>query len=151
MDRLEFIVKVDAYGNPKGYDAERMRAEMQDHFGGSFAKIIVLGWTQTPDQMRKWYRGGILPTILKEMRLQGNPVHEKSREDLEWLHQELKQKFIPPQMDECGELILKNGQPVHTTKGMPHSEWHRYLNEICAWAFEQFGIELNPEKSVRRT
>lgn len=148
--QLHFYVKIDAWGRPKGFDAERMKTEMRNHFGGSFVRITVEGWEQTPEQMRKWYFSGIIPAILQEMRVQGNPVHPKSGDDKGWLHKELKEMFIPPQVDEHNRPIVVHGQQVHTTKDLGAGGWHRYIADIQEWTYQNFGIELNPEKKPKR-
>ena len=147
--RRQFFVKVHGSGRLTGHDADRFFPELRSYFRGEFVRITVEGWPADVGRLRGWYFGGIIPDLLRVIMNAGNPVHPDSKEDRDQLHKELKERHIPPKLDEFGEVILVNGRPVHTTAGLGFEGWLDYLEKIKTDAWLIWGIDLVPRKGRR--
>lgn len=147
METKHYFGKVTEDGKLMGVDIEQIRPDLKDVFAGQFVIVQITGVVMTADKMRGWYWAGILPTILKAMKSQGNYyIDPKGKEFVNELHGQLKELFLQPERDAQGQIKLKHGKTVYSTKGLGRQGWSDYIRSIQLWADEQFGIRLNPEQ-----
>ena len=150
IEELKNYFDVDRQGNIAGsITIENFLAQIMDLYAGQMIVLTVRGVPRDEKTIRAWYFSGIIPDILGVMNVHGTPVKRKSKQDRDWLHDQLKRKYLEPLRNDAGQYVDLNGRPcakpVYTTRNLGRTGWIDYTRVIVEAIESTYGVILKPK------
>ncbi len=128
---------------------KRMRREIGRTFRGKQIEVIVRRKKKRRTlSQNAYYFAVVVPLILEEFVNLGNDLQVGNKEHLEWIHNMLKERFLPPKEVRDADGVMIKLPP--STKDLSTSEFMEYLEKVCQFAAERLQLAIpQPNEQTR--
>lgn len=139
MKELRYLGRVASSGAivlPK-----RLAAEVRAMFAGrEFIAIFRTATKKRSSDQNRYYWGVILPMLAGAFQDAGNAISPNNPDDLQNLHDFLKQRYLPPRIlaDRRGE----GHELPPSTAALSTTEFAEYTEQVRQFAIEYFSLNI---------